>query len=85
MFVCVRNAGRQERNIRDRLKIGKESKGEKETGKWRERKERINVTMRKWKKTVEHKDNRKRTEYANCLFIKYRCYGLIAPYSFSNT
>lgn len=36
--MCVRNAGRQERNIRDRLKIGKESKGEKETGKWREKK-----------------------------------------------
>lgn len=46
--MCVRNAGRRECSIRDKITIGKESKGEKEAGKWRDRKERI--TMKKWKK-----------------------------------
>lgn len=47
-FVCVRNAGRQECNIRDRLKIENELKRE-EAGKWRERKERIKITWKNGK------------------------------------
>jgi len=35
--VCVRNAGRQECNIRDRLKIGWAAEREKAEGKWKER------------------------------------------------
>lgn len=56
MFVCVRNAGRQECNTRDRLKIGKKFKGEKEAGKWRE-KRKNKYNYENMEKIVEHNEN----------------------------
>lgn len=56
MLVCVRNAGRQECNTRDRLKIRKKFKGEKEAGKWRE-KRKNKYNYEKMEKVVEHNEN----------------------------